>query len=127
MGASIWTCYVEDARSAVDVRSSFVEFLRSFACERDFIDRAELIFGELLANVVRHAPGPVEISVDSDGDSMVLHVVDSGPPLPSAKHRLPDDVLSERGRGLFIVEALAAAVAVEHVPNSGNHVRVKLA
>jgi anti-sigma regulatory factor (Ser/Thr protein kinase) len=122
-----WTLYAEDARSAMDARARFVEFLLGADCDRDFIDRAELVFGELLGNVVRHAPGSVEISVDSNDEWLVLHVFDSGPPIGPARHRLPDDVFSERGRGLFIVEQLAADIQIERVPDRGNHISVTLA
>ncbi len=122
-----WTLYADDARSAGDARALFVEFLRGANCDRDFIDRAELVFGELLGNVVRHAPGSVEISVDSNDETLVLHVFDSGPPIAPARHRLPEDMFSERGRGLFIVEQLAADIQIERVPDRGNHISVTLA
>jgi anti-sigma regulatory factor (Ser/Thr protein kinase) len=117
---------VDDARRAVDARTHFVEFLHGADCDEDFIDRAELVFGELLGNVVRHAPGSLEISIDSNDDSMVLHVIDSGPPFTLTERRLPDDVFSERGRGLFIVEQLAADVRIERVVDRGNHISVTL-
>jgi anti-sigma regulatory factor (Ser/Thr protein kinase) len=125
-GPSAWTLYVDDARNAVGARSHFVEFLRSIESEDGFIDTAELIFGELLGNVVRHAPGPVEIAVDLHEDAMVLHVTDSGPVLGPIARPLPADVLSERGRGLFIVGQLASEVRVEYVGEHGNHISVKM-
>ena len=121
-----WTLSLDDVRVGVHARLHFVEFLQSVWSDEDFLDRAELIFGELLGNVVRHAPGPVEIFCDLDDDSIVLHVIDSGPPLKSAKRRLPDDVLSERGRGLFIVAQLASDVRIEPARDHGNHISVKL-
>jgi anti-sigma regulatory factor (Ser/Thr protein kinase) len=121
-----WALYVDDARAAVNARSRFVEFLQNAGCDATFIDKAELIFGELLGNVVRHAPGPVEITVDSDDETMILHVIDSGPPISEPHHRLPDDVLSERGRGLFIVEQLATTVQIERVMDRGNHLAVTM-
>jgi anti-sigma regulatory factor (Ser/Thr protein kinase) len=126
-GPSVWTLYVDDARSAVDARSRFVEFLQGVESAGDFIGMAELIFGELLGNVVCHAPGPCEISLDLLDDAMVLHVIDSGPPLERAERRLPEDVLSERGRGLFIVGQLASEVRVEHIRERGNHISVTMA
>lgn len=126
-GSPAWALYVDDARAAVDARSRFVEFLQSAGCDDDFINKAELIFGELLGNVVRHAPGPVEISVDAGDDEMILHVIDSGPPLVPVTRRLPEDVLSERGRGLFIVEQLATAVHIERESSRGNHLSVTMA
>jgi anti-sigma regulatory factor (Ser/Thr protein kinase) len=121
-----WTFTSADARAAVDARRQFVEFLRSIGSEEDLVERAELIFGELLGNVVRHAPGPVEIAFDLSPDERVLHVIDSGRPFPHGSPHLPDDAFSELGRGLFIVQQLAAHVHVEHIPNCGNHIEVKL-
>ena len=121
-----WKFHADDAREAVDARARFVQFLVGEDCDERFISVAELIFGELLGNVVRHAPGAVEIFVDAGEDSMVLHVIDEGPPLSRAKHRLPKDVLSERGRGLFIVEQLATDVRVEQVSSRGNHLSVTM-
>lgn len=126
-GSRAWNLSAEDARAAVNARSHFVEFLHSIQSDTNFIDAAELVFGELLGNVVRHAPGPVEITVDLNDDSMVLHVVDSGPPLAASKRRkLPEDVLSERGRGLFIIQQLASDVRIEHLENCGNHISVTM-
>lgn len=121
-----WTFAAEDARAAVDARTLFVTFLRGATSDTDLIDRAELVFGELLGNVVRHAPGPIEITYQSAGDTRVLHLIDSGEPFSLAGSHLPEDVLSELGRGLFIVAQLAAAVRVDHIPNLGNHISVTL-
>lgn len=126
VSARAWNLSIDDARAAVDARSHFVAFLNGVQSDADFINTAELVFGELLGNVVTHAPGPVEISVDLDDESLVLHVVDSGPPLPAVERHLPEDVLSERGRGLFIVEQLASDVRIERLENSGNHISVTM-
>jgi PAS domain S-box-containing protein len=123
--APVWTFAAEDARAAVDARSLFVEFLAKLDGDREFLARAELVFGELLGNAVRHAPGPVEISLYA-GDRVVLHVIDSGPPFEVRDRQLPQDVLSELGRGLYIVTQLVREIRVEHVANVGNHVRVRL-
>lgn len=124
--APAWTLYVDDARAAVDARSLFVDFLRGIESRGDFIDSAELVFGELLGNIVRHAPGPVEISVESREEALVLHVIDSGPPLRTSERRLPTDPLCERGRGLFIVTHVATDVHIDHVTNCGNHISVTM-
>ena len=121
-----WQLAVDDARAAVDARAQFVEFLRGIGAGRRFVEKAELVFGELLGNVVRHAPGPVEITVEKRAAAIVLHVIDCGSPVLPTRRRLPDDVLSECGRGLFIVEQLASALQVEHVRDCGNHVSATL-
>jgi PAS domain S-box-containing protein len=123
--APLWSFAAEDARAAADARSHFAEFLRSRTSDEESVAQAEVVFGELLGNVVKHAPGPVEIQLFSDDRGAFLHVIDSGPPFDFA-NRLPKDVLSERGRGLFIVRHIARAVTVEHVPNFGNHISARL-
>ena len=125
-GPRAWTLFLEEASAGVNARSHFVEFLQSFPSSEPFVGAAELIFGELLGNVVRHAPGPVEVSIDLSDDSVVLHVLDSGPPLILTEYRLPEEVLSERGRGLFIVAQLAADVCVEARQGGGNHISVTI-
>ncbi len=102
---------------------SFVTFLRRRGVEADAVAQAELIFGELLGNVVRHAPGAVEIQLYGTKGSWDLHVIDSGTDF-DATGTLPKDVLSELGRGLYIVQRLAKDVRVEHVANCGNHITV---
>lgn len=122
----VWLFACEDARAAIDARAQFAAYLRSRSDDADFLGRAELIFGELLGNVVRHAPGAVEISLCWDeGAPPALHVIDRGKPFDPGGH-LPADVFSDQGRGLFIVERLARAVAIEYLPNCGNHIRVTL-
>jgi anti-sigma regulatory factor (Ser/Thr protein kinase) len=121
-----WSFAVDDVRAAVDARTYFVRFLRSIQGRQEFIDAAELVFGELLGNVVRHAPGPVEIWVDLDDDSLVMHVADSGPALSTTDWRLPEDTLSERGRGLFIVAQLVEEFRVEEAANGGNCITVSI-
>jgi anti-sigma regulatory factor (Ser/Thr protein kinase) len=121
----MWSFSAEDARTAADARAHFAEFLRGRSDDQDFIAQSELIFGELLGNVVQHAPGPVEIQLFWDGREAFLHVIDSGSAFDFS-HSLPTDALSERGRGLFIIRHLAHAVDVEHIPNFGNHISVRL-
>jgi hypothetical protein len=89
---------------------------------------AELIFGELLGNVVRHAPGPVEISLDWTDTLPVLHVLDNGPGFRSRRkrERLPVDDWSESGRGLFIVNACAVSFTVRNRHGRGTHASATL-
>ncbi len=63
---------------------------------------AELIFGELLGNVVAHAPGPVEISITWLDGQALLAVWDAGPAY-AFDASLPKDVLDEHHRGLYII------------------------
>jgi len=117
-----WTFEAPDAMEAEPARGKFGAWL-SGAAEGD-IYGATVIFGELVGNVVRHAPGPIEMRAEWQGSDLVLHVLDRGCGFaPSLQ--LPTDGLSETGRGFFIVDALArkADVSVSH---QGTHVRVVL-
>jgi anti-sigma regulatory factor (Ser/Thr protein kinase) len=85
-----------------------------------------LIFGELIGNVVRYAPGPITAMLDVSGPAPVLHVVDEGRGF-EFRPRLPADLLSERGRGLFLVTAFAEELSVERRRTGGSHARAVLA
>lgn len=109
-----WAFESPDAQHAVAERGSFVLHLRerSHGPASD-LDAAQLIFGELVANVVRHAPGPIRIEVEWTADRRArLMVRDSGPGF-EARFSGPEHPLDESGRGLFIVAALAESIAVD--------------
>jgi anti-sigma regulatory factor (Ser/Thr protein kinase) len=120
-----WSFDAENAKAGQDARGQFVEFLRNNVSDSEAIAAAELVFGELVGNVVRHAPGPIDIDLDWSAPAPVLHVIDRGADF-KAKGRLPEDVLSESGRGLFIVNLLSTTLRVEHIPGYGNHVMAEL-
>ncbi len=120
-----WSFDAENAKAAQDARGEFVEYLRRQTEDHESIETAELVFGELVGNVVRHAPGAIDIDVEWSNGSPALHVLDRGPAFKPPSN-LPDDLLSESGRGLFIVRQLSSMLQVEHVPGFGNHVRVEL-
>lgn len=120
-----WSFDAENAKAAQDARGEFVAYLRGQSGDQYSIQTAELVFGELVGNVVRHAPGAIDIDVEWSNGSPVLHVLDRGPEFkPPSK--LPQDLLSESGRGLFIVRQLSKSFSVEHIPGYGNHVCVEL-
>lgn len=102
-----------------------MSILRRYGADESDFFGAELIFGELLANVVRHAPGPVEVSLDWNADVPVLSVHDEEKPFDPV-FELPRNPLQESGRGLFLVKALAKSVVTCHVQNDGTKVIVTL-
>jgi anti-sigma regulatory factor (Ser/Thr protein kinase) len=120
-----WSFDAENAKAAQDARGEFVQYLRDQSDDENAIETAELVFGELVGNVVRHAPGAIDIDVEWTNSMPRLHVLDRGAEFDAPSH-LPDDLLSESGRGLFIVRQLSTQLSVEHVPGYGNHVAVEL-
>ncbi|MEA2721168.1 MAG: hypothetical protein QOJ39_3032, partial [Candidatus Eremiobacteraeota bacterium] len=120
-----WAFESVDALAAQSVRSSFVAALAREASADSDLGAAELIFGELIGNVVRYAPGPIDIDLEWIGAVPVLHVLDRGGGF-DLRSTLPEDVMSERGRGLYIVSVLGTDLRADRLPGRGNHVRVVL-
>jgi anti-sigma regulatory factor (Ser/Thr protein kinase) len=119
-----WTFDARDVRSAHVLRTRLLAHLRAQGDRDADYTSAELVVGELVGNVVRHAPGFAEVALDWRGEEPVLHVLDHGPgyepnsALPSAA--------SESGRGLFLVSALAREFSVTRRPGRGSHARAVL-
>lgn len=100
-----WYFEVPDSSSALRRRPDFVRYLRSYGADGEDYEAAELIFGEIVANAMVHAPGPLEVLVDWPEGRATLHVSDEGPPI-RVVHDLPDP-MSESGRGLVVANRLA--------------------
>jgi len=121
----LWSFQCEDARRAEHVRAHFLTFLQTFAASNSDFAAAELIFGELIANVVRYAPGRVAIRVEWHETSPVLSVQDHGQGF-APTFALPEDPLAESGRGLFLVSTLGRSVEVDSCGGRGTTVSVML-
>lgn len=120
-----WTFDSQDWRSARVARHEFVECLQGPAEPASDIKGAELIFGELVANVAQHAAGPLEIALDWQRPQPVLHVIDRGNGYAACERRA-DDLLVEHGRGLWLVQRLGAELDAQVLPGFGTHVRAVL-
>ena len=120
-----WDVDASDPSSAAAVRTQFIAFLRRFVDAEVDLFPAELILGELLANAVEHAPGPVHVELAWRGDEPVLTVRDSGRGF-QPRAALPEDVFSESGRGLFLISAFARSVTSETRLEGGTDVCVVL-
>ena len=120
-----WSIHTDNVQQVGASRRSFADAFRRHGATLDDVAMAEVVFGELVGNAVRYAPGPVEVIADWSGPDPVLHVVDSG---PGFRHIsiLPPDLLSESGRGLFIVSALTHDFRVAKGAKGGSHARAVL-
>jgi serine phosphatase RsbU (regulator of sigma subunit)/anti-sigma regulatory factor (Ser/Thr protein kinase) len=116
-----WTFDSADSVGAQRARCEFAAALRERDANEVDVFAAELVFGELVGNVVRHAHGAVEALVDWNGPAPVLHVLDRGPGFSFAP-RLPDP-LTETGRGLYIIAALTDDFNVTRTIGHGSHAR----
>ena len=122
-----WTFDAHDAEAARATRDLIAERLRANTATDDECYAAQTVFGELVSNVVRHAPGPVEVRLDVRDQALILHVLDQGPGFQHVANA-PVDLMSEAGRGLSVVAALSAEFNVTRRPRplSGSHARAVL-
>lgn len=74
-----------------------------------FSDDAELLVSELVTNAVLHARSETEVAVTADGDRVHVEVCDGSPVLPRTR---PHSLTATTGRGVRMLEALAAAWGV---------------
>jgi signal transduction histidine kinase len=120
-----WEFDSSSVAEATASRRQFVSILRRLGDDASDFDAAELIFGELIGNVVRHAPGTVRVVLAWNARYAVLIVHDRWKPFVPA-FALPADAFAETGRGLFLVKMLARSVRVVDVPGNGTTVTVEL-
>lgn len=120
-----WSFDAENAAAAQEARGDFVRHLQRFCGPDADYKAAEVVFGELVGNVVRHAPGAIDIQLEWRNGSAVLHVSDRGRGI-LREPALPENPLSESGRGLFIVQQLTEGVFSERIAGYGNHVWAQL-
>lgn len=112
----------DEPRSVTVSRLFLRELLGQWALD-EFIASASLLTSELVANAVRHVPGPCALEVSHHGDVLRVAVVDSGPGMPDLQ-LLGDS--SSGGRGLHIVTSLSTAWGVDHLDDGGKVVWAEL-
>jgi anti-sigma regulatory factor (Ser/Thr protein kinase) len=84
---------------------------------------ASLLVSELVTNVVLHARGPCDLQICFDGRRLCIGVWDTNPNPPV---RVLHPGLAASGRGLALVEALAADWGWAHSGNDGKVVWFEL-
>ena len=122
-----WHLNALDAAAASDVRKRFAASLPRGSFSLENAADAELVLGELIGNVVRHAHGSflTDVAIDHSGPRTVVHVLDSGGGF-SYISRLAPDLYSESGRGLFLIAAITSEFHVDKRPEGGSHARAVL-
>jgi anti-sigma regulatory factor (Ser/Thr protein kinase) len=120
-----WTFDSADATAATAVRVSFRALLREVATDDSDIFAADVVYGELVGNAVRHAGGRVDISLVWLEQGAALRVRDYGEGflLANLKQAHPE---AEGGRGLHLASHFADMVHVARVPAGGAELTVVL-
>jgi anti-sigma regulatory factor (Ser/Thr protein kinase) len=94
----------------------FVEqALGEWKAPEDLIGDACLVATELVSNAIGHATGPINLRVVCSPTSFTVEVFDGSPVLPIVR---PQDVHSERGRGLLLVSRICSAWGTREVGRS---------
>jgi PAS domain S-box-containing protein len=122
----VWRFHSSSAHTAQASRREVMAYLRTMAANPENLFEVELVIGEIFANTVQHAPGLVEVRVEWLSESPILTVRDTGPGLEFFAAKLPADLLSENGRGIFLVNTLAAGVTLRSRPGYGTELRAVL-
>ena len=89
--------------------------------DADAQDAALLVVSELVTNALQHAPvaDSIHVSFELSGEELVVAVADPSPLVPRQRVASADE---EDGRGLSIIEAVAARWGVEPGPAHGKRV-----
>jgi serine phosphatase RsbU (regulator of sigma subunit)/anti-sigma regulatory factor (Ser/Thr protein kinase) len=120
-----WTFAVDDQRAAAEARHDIVAALSTRGATEAETALSELVYSELLGNAVRHCRDAVEFALDLSGDAPILHALDRGPGF-TYNARLPKDLLTDSGRGLFIVRSLISDLNITRRTGGGSHARAVL-
>jgi PAS domain S-box-containing protein len=118
-----WRFSTSDALTGARVRREIGRLIPAWTRRDDVRFGAELAFGELIANAVRHAPGSVRVAVTSDGEGNATLVVEDNGAGFAPKERRPDPY-AESGRGLMLVRGVADRLTIEPAPSGGTRVCV---
>ncbi len=120
-----WTFEASDAEAAYAARNEFTHVLRDNGMSDNEVENAHVVFGELVGNVVRYAPGTIRKALDRTSTSPVLHVLDDGSGF-EYNRALPSDVMAESGRGLYVVSHLTKELSITRRRGAGSHTRAVL-
>ena len=119
-----WHFASDDFQALRAARGSALELLRVQAEPAADLDACAVVLSELMSNAALHAPcGSICVAIDWSEPSPLVAVTDPGPGFVP-KIALPPPS-SEGGRGLYLVENLAATPRVD-VHESGCTVSVRL-
>jgi PAS domain S-box-containing protein len=118
-----WSFASSDGRTGAMVRREVGALIDGWRPRDEIRFASELAFGELVANAVRHAPGPVRVVLRRAEDDVVrLSIEDRGAGF--TPYGEPVGLEAESGRGLSLVRALADDVTIEPLPLGGTRVTV---
>jgi anti-sigma regulatory factor (Ser/Thr protein kinase) len=96
------------------------------ACDglaHDVVEIAQLLTTELVTNALDHGAGEITLGIARSDDDLRIDVGDAAPGHPRPSPALPEQT---RGRGMLLVESLAAGWGVEPPSEGGKRVWFRL-
>ncbi|HVL65089.1 MAG TPA: methanogen output domain 1-containing protein [Actinomycetota bacterium] len=120
-----WYFDSSDEQAFRALRDELLAYLTRHASDDADLFESQLIFEELVGNAVRHASGPVWVSVEWSGEHPVLTVHDLGRGFSLDDIQSPD-LLSEGQRGLFLVSQVSRGLRTAHKKAGGTRVEAVL-
>ena len=91
--------------------------------EGQYVELAQLLVTELVANSVMHARPPLSVECVATDDGLKISVRDGSLERPASRQPHPTD---ESGRGIQLVDAVASQWGVDDHPDGTKSVWVKL-
>ena len=119
-----------DVKNLAEIRRIVHASAESLMVEPDVIAEVILAVDEAAANIIVHGyqgqPGFIEIVVERQGDSLVVHLYDQAPPFDPTQVPPPDLTLPLEERpvgklGVFLIYQFMDDVIYSTSPQGGNH------
>lgn len=114
-----------DPATAADLRREVSAYLRRHAAPDSDFEAADIAVTELIANAVRHAPGPAWLHLDWSGRQPRVEIHDLGPGF-EPRAELPENPLALGGRGLYIVSQFTEELTFAAKGAGGSRVTAEL-
>jgi anti-sigma regulatory factor (Ser/Thr protein kinase) len=122
-----WYFETDTARDALAGRPLLERYLSDHTREGEDLFPAVLVYGELVTNVIKHAPnGGVRVWLEADENRFALCINDAGHGFEMHNANRAPDLRAESGRGLFIVRKLCDEVSYRRLRGNGFIVRAVL-
>jgi anti-sigma regulatory factor (Ser/Thr protein kinase) len=99
------TTLAVDPHSCAQARRFVEQVLGEWDAPMQLIGDACLVATELVSNAIGHATGPINLRLACSPRGFTVEVYDGSPVLPVVR---PQDVRSERGRGLLLVSRISS-------------------
>jgi len=113
--ATLWRLVSSEAKEGLRLRHAFRDYLEAYGDPSSDFDAAEAVFGELVANCVRHAPG--SIRVEFRWEDATLVIVDEADRLRDWPFSRDDTAAESTHHAYAIVSALTGRLRLTREGN----------